>query len=96
MLPILLMQIARQIRIGERPPVPPLEELPGPAAASVPGLNAYIALMRRCWDPRAEARPSFVEVAAELRCAGLLKGLLPLVASLHAAAESAPFQVRAI
>ena len=43
-----------------------------PAAAHVPqfgGLDAYLALMRRCWAADPAERPGFAEVVRQLRCA---------------------------
>ncbi len=41
---------------GHRLAIPPRDQLPGPDTASFAGLDAYIALMQRCW---AQVRPVF-------------------------------------
>ena len=40
------MQIVRLVQSWDRPEVPPLEALPGGAAAAFEGLDAYLDLMR--------------------------------------------------
>lgn len=42
-------------------------ELPGYGAKAFRGLDGYIALMKRCWAQKADDRPRFGEVIAELR-----------------------------
>lgn len=54
---------------GGRPEVPPISELPGSDTPqfALHGLDAYLRLMRRCWAADPAARPTFQQVAAELR-----------------------------
>lgn len=62
-------QVAGHVLDGGRPEVPPINELPGvdtPQFAEL-SLDAYLRLMRRCWVADPAARPTFQEVAAELR-----------------------------
>jgi serine/threonine protein kinase len=52
---------------GERPPIPPRSELPGPpGTAEWEGLDGYLALMQRCWAQEPEDRPSFEAIINEL------------------------------
>ena len=41
-----LLQLYPRIEAGERPPVPPRDQLPGPDTAGFAGLDAYTALMK--------------------------------------------------
>eukprot|EP00887_Chlorella_sp_A99_P003665 scaffold7.g3665.t1 len=66
-------QIVGIVQGGERLAVPPRSELPGPDTAGWVGLDAYVALMRRCWTQAPETRPDFGEIIQELR--GLLEQL---------------------
>ena len=59
--------IVNQINAGNRLPVPAPAELPGPGSGDWPKLDAYIALMNRCWAQRPEDRPTFDQIMAELR-----------------------------
>ncbi|KAI7845286.1 hypothetical protein COHA_001129 [Chlorella ohadii] len=59
--------IVGKLMDGERPEVPPREQLPGPDTDIFAGLDNYVALMRRCWAQRPEDRPSFEEAIHELR-----------------------------
>lgn len=53
---------------GQRPPIPKKKKLPGFKGEQLPpSLDAFIALMKRCWAQDPEERPSFGHVAAELR-----------------------------
>jgi serine/threonine protein kinase len=56
-------QIVTQLRTGGRPTIPPADQLPG---GTFPGLQAYVALMQRCWAQEPGDRPSFALVAEEL------------------------------
>ena len=40
-----LLQLYPRIEFGERPPVPPKDQLPGQDTSGVAGLDAYTALM---------------------------------------------------
>ena len=55
------------IASGGRLPLPPRDSLPGPGSGDWPGLDAYVALMERCWAQAPEDRPSMTQVAADLR-----------------------------
>lgn len=57
--------------LAPRPEVPPLEELPGPGAATFSGLDAYIRLMEDCWAQEPQDRPTFEDVVPRLRWDGL-------------------------
>lgn len=51
---------------GERLPIPPPEQAPGPPLE--PGLHtAYVDLMRRCWAQDPAERPGFGDVIVALR-----------------------------
>ena len=52
---------------GDRLPVPPRAELPGPDTQQFAQLDAYCALMQRCWAHEPEERPDFGAVIQELR-----------------------------
>ncbi|KAL4421962.1 hypothetical protein ABPG77_007904, partial [Micractinium sp. CCAP 211/92] len=52
---------------GHRLAIPPRDQLPGPDTASFAGLDAYIALMQRCWAQNPADRPDFTEVIRLLR-----------------------------
>lgn len=51
---------------GERPPIPPRRELPGPDTLAFSGLDAFITLMKDCWAEAPEDRPSFDEIVPRL------------------------------
>ena len=61
-------QVVGQLINGRRPAVPPRPELPGLGGGGGAGLDAYLALMRRCWAQQPDERPPFEEVVPELRC----------------------------
>ena len=44
--PISPVQVAKAVMSGQRPPIPPPDQLPGGTFA---GLDDYILLMERCW-----------------------------------------------
>ena len=52
---------------GNRPQLPPRDELPGPDTAAFAGLDAYIALMQRCWAQDPSKRPPFAEIVPTLQ-----------------------------
>jgi hypothetical protein len=57
--------VVTEIQAGRRPVVPPAAQLglrPTPS-----GLDAYVALMQRCWAQQPQDRPSFEQIMAELR-----------------------------
>ena len=57
--------IVGKVQNGGRPALPPLSELPGLKPSD--SLDAYIALMERCWAQDPATRPDFKTIAAELR-----------------------------
>ena len=59
--------IVNQVNAGNRLAVPPRADLPGPASGAWPQLDAYIALMNRCWAQLPEDRPNFEQIMADLR-----------------------------
>eukprot|EP00887_Chlorella_sp_A99_P004769 scaffold4.g4769.t1 len=59
--------IASQVQSGQRPPVPPPEQLPGPDNFAFQGLGAYLDLMHACWAQDPTVRPTFQQVADALR-----------------------------
>jgi len=66
--PCLCVQLIKHVAAGGRPPVPPRQELPGrEGGGEAGGLDAYMALMRRCWAQAPEERPSFQDVVDILR-----------------------------
>ncbi len=62
-------QVATHIMAGGRLPIPPAEQLPGPDRLAPAQLDAYVALMERCWQQARDARPSFTQIIADLRWA---------------------------
>lgn len=60
-------QVVTVVTEGGRLPIPSRNELPGPDTQNFAGLDAYIALMRRCWAHEPEDRPSFQEIISVLR-----------------------------
>ncbi len=60
------MQIMYAVLQGERPPIPPRRELPGPDTLAFSGLDAYIQLMKECWAGDPAARPTFDEIVPRL------------------------------
>ncbi|KAL4450218.1 hypothetical protein ABPG77_010887 [Micractinium sp. CCAP 211/92] len=60
-------QIGAKIVAGERPVIPPREELPGPDSATFAGLEAYCQLVRDCWAQDATQRPTMAQVVRRLR-----------------------------
>jgi hypothetical protein len=62
-----LTQVVTVVTEGGRLEVPARADLPGPDTASFEGLDAYVALMRRCWAHNPNDRPTFQEIIAELR-----------------------------
>ncbi len=52
---------------GGRPLAPTPEQLQT-RGGSFEGLDAYVQLMQRCWAHDPAGRPSFQDIAAELRC----------------------------
>ncbi|KAL4441448.1 hypothetical protein ABPG77_001952 [Micractinium sp. CCAP 211/92] len=60
-------QVATHIMAGGRLPIPPAEQLPGPDRLAPAQLDAYVALMERCWQQARDARPSFTQIIADLR-----------------------------
>ncbi|PRW33300.1 Serine threonine- kinase CTR1 [Chlorella sorokiniana] len=71
------LRIARSVRLGQRPVVPPRDQLPTADAADeqFPGVVTYIRLMRECWAQAPHERPLFDSVVPRLR------SLLELAAS---------------
>ncbi len=60
-------QIASMVLGGARLEFPAPSALPGDAGAAFEGLQAYIALVQRCWAQSPEERPTFAEIIAQLR-----------------------------
>ncbi|GAB4813554.1 hypothetical protein N2152v2_000600 [Parachlorella kessleri] len=60
-------QLIKHVLAHGRPSLPPLQELRGNEAGQLRGLDAYIALMERCWAQAPQERPSFQEVADAIR-----------------------------
>jgi len=60
-------QVVTMVTDGGRLSIPPRSQLPGPDNDTFEGLDAYIALMKRCWAHIPEDRPSFKEIISELR-----------------------------
>jgi len=63
--------IINKVVSGEELPVPAQEDLP---AGPLQCYDSYVALMRRCWTPDAEKRPTMDEVVQALR--GLLSEIV--------------------
>jgi hypothetical protein len=66
----LWLQIPAALSQGLRPKIPQVPELPGPdnnAFAQSGGLEAYVALMKRCWAQQPRERPTFTVVIQELQ-----------------------------
>jgi hypothetical protein len=61
------LQVLVEVLTGSRPEVPARERLPGPDTPGFPGLDDYTALLVWCWSEAPEDRPSFQEVALQLR-----------------------------
>ena len=64
--PIHPPQIMYAVLEGDRPAVPPRQELPSPDTLTFTGLDAYCALMRECWAGDPAARPTMDEVVPRL------------------------------
>lgn len=60
-------QIVSLVIGGGRLEVPPRDQLPGVDTQSFAGLDAYAALMRRCWSQFPLDRPTFEAIIQELR-----------------------------
>ncbi|KAL4423315.1 hypothetical protein ABPG77_006110 [Micractinium sp. CCAP 211/92] len=60
-------QLVNLLVSGSRLEIPPLEQLPGSDTPQFAGLDAYVALMRRCWAQDPAERPTFEQVIPELR-----------------------------
>lgn len=60
------VQVTNNLGRGLRLPIPSPEDLPG-AEKVFPGLDRYIALLKRCWAQEPAARPTFGEIVTELR-----------------------------
>ena len=60
-------QIVSAVLAGRRLVVPPAEGLPG-GGADLAGLDAYVALLQRCWAQEPQERPTFEDIIPELRC----------------------------
>lgn len=52
--------------LGERPVVPPREQLPGVDTPQFAGLDAYLELMEACWAEDPGRRPGFDSIAQRL------------------------------
>ncbi len=60
-------QLVKFVAQGGRPPIPERHQLPGKDTARFEGLDAYIALMQRCWAQSPADRPLFAEINDSLR-----------------------------
>lgn len=60
-------QLVGQITQGGRLPIPPPDQLPGPDRLPPAAMDAYVALIERCWAQNQYERPDFGEVIAVLR-----------------------------
>ena len=66
-----LLQLVSLVTQGGRLEIPPRERLPGGAdTAAFGGLDAYVALTKRCWAHNPYDRPTFEEIIPQLRCGG--------------------------
>lgn len=63
-----IWQLAPFVAQGGRLPIPDRAALPGKDTLGFAGLDTYIAIMKRCWSQDPAERPSFKEVADDLRC----------------------------
>lgn len=63
-----IWQLAPFVAQGGRLPIPDRGALPGKDTLGFAGLDTYIAIMKRCWSQDPAERPSFKEVADDLRC----------------------------
>ncbi len=59
--------IMRKVMEGERPAIPPINQLPGMTNGIAPGgLDTYVDLLRRCWVAAPQERPTIQNVLASL------------------------------
>lgn len=71
----LQLQLVGRLMAGAELPIPPRGQLPGPDTAGFQGLDAYVALVRRCCAQAAGERPTLEEVLPALRA--LLEAVAP-------------------
>ncbi|KAL4431452.1 hypothetical protein ABPG75_006708 [Micractinium tetrahymenae] len=82
-----LYQLVFIVSHGERLPIPPPDQLPGPDKLPAAEYRALASLIRRCWAQRPEDRPAFADVIVELR--GILSRSLAATSGAVGAAAAA-------
>lgn len=65
----LALQLVRYLAEGGRLAIPDRQSLPGKGSADFAGLDAFVAIIHRCWQQVPHERPSFEEIIDMLRCA---------------------------
>ncbi|KAL4421755.1 hypothetical protein ABPG77_009738 [Micractinium sp. CCAP 211/92] len=86
-----LYQLVFVVSHGERLPIPPPDQLPGPDKLPPGEFEALVSLIQRCWAQQPEERPTFADVIVDLR--GILSRTLAAANSSSgdsAAAAPAP------
>jgi serine/threonine protein kinase len=53
----------------KRPPLKPLDQLPGAETMDASSFKEFCGVMERCWAQEPQQRPAFAEAARNLRCA---------------------------
>ena len=66
-MPFFVQEVQSAILGGAHLPIPEAGSLPGPSVNSHETLLQYSSLIRRCMARKLEKRPSFSEIAKELR-----------------------------
>lgn len=67
LLPLPCRQVVTIVTEGGRLELPPRERLPGPDSQTWGELDAYKALLTRCWAQAPDDRPRFKEIITDLR-----------------------------
>jgi hypothetical protein len=70
-----VFQILKAVVAGGRLDIPEPSQLPDKGKGFEEGLEAYVTLIRWCWDQDPAQRPSFHDIVRELRCV-----LVPMLA----------------